>query len=153
MKRGTKSITNKMVNNNVAGKNKEDQIHKTLRDSGFRVFREVNIHNNKFEQKRKNRNVDMKFVYGRMERYIESDGKVHGTLETPTTSTLKRNADFERIKLNYILINHESIRELRKIMELKNITIEQLTEFIVTYRAWEEYSKHLAKTEAGEMNL
>ena len=37
-----------------------------------------------------------------------------------------------------------------KIMELKNITTEELTDFLVTYRAWEEYSKHLAKLEAGE---
>jgi len=68
----------------------------------------------------------------------------------PTERTLKRNADFERLKLNYILINHESIKDLRKIMELKNITVDELTEFLVTYRAWEEYSKHLAKLESGE---
>ena len=94
--------------------------------------------------------MDVKFEYGKMERYLESDGKVHGTLEMPTLSTLKRNADFERRKMDYILINHESIKDLRKIMELKNVSIDELTEFLVTYRAWEEYSKHLAKLEAGE---
>lgn len=150
MPRGNKSILNKKINHSISGKNKEDSIHKSLTKSGFRVHREVNIKNGKFTQKYGERNVDIKFAYGKMERYVESDGKVHGTLEMPTASTLKRNADFERIKLNYILINHESIKELRKIMELKNITTEELTDFLVTYRAWEEYSKHLAKLEAGE---
>lgn len=151
MPRGNKSILNKKIDHSTSGKNKEDLIHKTLTGSGFRVFREVNIKSANFHQKKGERNVDIKFVYGKMDRYLESDGKVHGTLETPTESTLKRNADFERNRMNYILINHESIKELRKIMELKNISIEELTEFLVTYRAWEEYSKHLAKLEAGEM--
>ncbi len=148
--RGTKSVKNRMIDHSISGKNKEDNIHKTLTSSGFRVHREVNMKSSKFTQKYGERNIDIKFEYGKMERYLESDGKVHGTLEMPTESTLKRNTDFERIKLNYILINHESIKELRKIMELKNITIDELTEFLVTYRAWEEYSKHLAKLEAGE---
>ncbi len=150
MPRGTKSILNKKIDHSTSGKNKEDNIHKSLTKSGFRVHREVNIKSSKFKQKYGERNVDVKFEYGKMERYLESDGKVHGTLEMPTLSTLKRNADFERRKMDYILINHESIKDLRKIMELKNISIDELTEFLVTYRAWEEYSKHLAKLEAGE---
>ena len=84
-----------------------------------------------------------------MTKLIEVDGKIHGDLEQPTLSTLKRNADFERINLNYILINHESITNLRRIMQkegkFKNITEPDLIEFLVTYRAWEEYSKHLAR--------
>ncbi len=151
MSRGTKDIVRKKTNTGSQGKNKEDLIHKTLTNSGFRVMREVNIQNAKFTQKFKERNVDIKFSYGKLERYLESDGKVHGSLETPTESTLKRNADFERTNMNYILINHESIKDLRKIMDLKNITVDELTEFLVTYRAWEEYSKHLAKIESGEI--
>ena len=153
LSRGTKSIKNLKIDHSISGKNKEDLIHNTLRESGFRVFREVNIKNSKFKQKYGERNIDMKFVYGKMDRYLESDGKVHGTLEAPTESTLKRNADFERIGIDYILINHDSIKELRKIMELKNVTIDELTQFLTTYRAWEEYSKHLAKLEAGEFYL
>lgn len=151
MSRGTKDLIRKKANTGSQGKNKEDLIHTTLRESGFRVMREVNIQNGNFTQKYHERNVDIKFSYGKMERYLESDGKVHGTLETPTESTLKRNADFERTNMNYILINHESIKELRKIMELKNVSVDELTKFIVTYRAWEEYSKHLAKLESGEI--
>ena len=148
--RGNKSVMNKKIDHSISGKNKEDLIHNTLRKSGFRVHREVNIKSGLFHQKYGERNIDVKFEYGKMERYLESDGKVHGSLEMPTEKTLKRNADFERLKLNYILINHESIKDLRKIMELKNITVDELTEFLVTYRAWEEYSKHLAKLESGE---
>jgi hypothetical protein len=149
--RGQKSIKNKMIDHHISGKNKEDHIHHILTKNGFQVKREVLISSGKFEQKHHERRIDMKISYHKMDRYLESDGKIHGTLEQPTESTLKRNADFERANLPYMIINHESIRELRKIMELKNITIEELTEFLVTYRIWEEYSKHLAKLEAGVM--
>jgi len=148
---GKKSITNHMINHKVSGKNKEDLIHQILTKNGFAVRRECGISDGRFNQKYHNRQIDIRFTYGKMDRWLESDGRVHGTLEQPTQRTLDRNADFERGKLKYVLINHESIRELRKIMGLKNITIDQLTEFLVTYRAWEEYSKHLAKLEAGEM--
>jgi len=135
----------KKVNTGSQGKNKEDIIHKCLTDMNFRVIREYPISNIAFDQKFKQRKIDMKIMYGDMELYLESDGKVHGDLETPTKSTLKRNSDFNKAGMNYILINHESIRILRKIMELKNISLEELTEFITVYRAWEEYSKHLAR--------
>ncbi|UVF62467.1 hypothetical protein [Nitrososphaeria virus YSH_922147] len=148
-----KNLTNKMINHSISGKNKEDHIHSILTKNGFAVKREVVISDGRFQQARKTRSVDIKFTYGKMERYLESDGQVHGTLEQPTIQTLKRNADFERTNLPYIIINHESIRELRKIMELKNITIEQLTEFLTTYLAWMEYSKFLAKLEAGSLYL
>jgi len=140
-----------MINHSVSGKNKEDHIHQVLTDGGFHVQREVTCVSPLFRQKLKQRKIDMKINYGKMVVYLESDGKVHGTLETPTQSTLKRNADFELGNLPYIIINHESIIELRKIMNLGHITTEKLTEFIVTYRMWEEYSKHLAKIEAGEI--
>jgi len=145
-----KNLTNKMIDHSVSGKNKEDLIHSALREYGFQVFREVKINDGRFEQKHHTRSVDIKYQYGKMERYMESDGKVHGNLETPTESTIRRNRDFEKAKLQYNLVNHESIRELRKIMQLKNITVEELTKFLVVYQAWEQYSKHLAKVEAGE---
>ncbi len=51
MPRGTKDIVRKKTNTGSQGKNKEDLIHKTLTNSGFRVMREVNIQNAKFTQK------------------------------------------------------------------------------------------------------
>jgi hypothetical protein len=145
-----KNLTNKMIDHSVSGKNKEDLIHSALTEYGFKVFREVKVSDGRFDQKYHTRNIDMKYCYGKMDRYLESDGKVHGNLETPTQSTMKRNSDFEKAKIQYTLVNHESIRELRKIMELKNVSIEELTKFLVVYNAWQEYSKHLAKLEAGE---
>jgi len=153
MKRGTNDLIRKKANTGSQGKNKEDIIHKALTSSGFRIIREFPVKHERFQQKMGMRNVDMKITYGHMELYLESDGKVHGTLETPTFSTQKRNMDFNRAKMNYILINHESIKELRKIMELKNITVEQLTEFLATYRAWEEYSKYLSNPPEGDYIL
>lgn len=145
-----KNLTNKMIDHSVSGKNKEDLIHSALREYGFQVFREVKVSNGRFDQKYHQRSIDIKYQYGKMERYLESDGKVHGNLETPTQSTLKRNSDFEKARIPYMIINHESIRELRKIMGLKNVSVEELTKFLVVYNAWQEYSKHLAKVEAGE---
>lgn len=145
-----KNLTNKMIDHSVSGKNKEDLIHQALTEYGFQVFREAKVSNGKFDQKHKQRSVDIKYQYGKMERYLESDGKVHGNLENPTESTLKRNTDFEKAKMQYMIINHESIKELRKIMGLSNVSVEELTKFLVVYNAWQEYSKHLAKVEAGE---
>lgn len=146
---GRKSITNYMVNHSISGKALEDFVHNVLTKNYFKVHREVVVQSQKFSQKLHYRKIDIKFVYGKMTRYMEVDGKIHGDLEQPTLSTLKRNADFERVNLNYILINHESITNLRRIMQkegkFKNITEPDLIEFLVTYRAWEEYSKHLAR--------
>ena len=104
-------------------------------------------------QKHKERNIDIKFTYGKMDRFLECDGKIHGSLETPTESTIKRNADFERINLDYILINDESIKFLKKVMndegKMIGIKTDDIIEFLVTYLAWMEYSKHLARQEAG----
>jgi hypothetical protein len=153
--RGRKSIINKMINHKVSGKELEDLVHTVLTRCRFHTSREVEMSSGKFEQKHHKRNIDIKFTYGKMERYLEVDGKIHGSLEMPTETTLKRNADFERVKLNYILINHESITFLRKIMQeegkISGVKESELIEFLVSYRAWEEYSKHLAKLEAGEM--
>jgi len=155
--RGTKSIKNRMINHKVSGKALEDLVHKVLTDCRFRCMREVNIQNEKFEQKYKQRNIDIKYIYGSMDRYLEVDGKIHGSLEQPTASTLKRNADFERIGLQYTLINHESITTLRKIMQsegkLSSVKEPDIIEFLVSYMAWQEYSKHLAKIEAGCMHI
>lgn len=149
-----KGIMNKMINHKVSGKALEDLVHTTLTNCRFHTVRESLIHNEKFEQKYKERKIDIKFTYGQMDRYLEVDGKIHGSLEQPTPSTLKRNADFERIGLDYILINHESITFLRKIMQeegkLSGVRESELIEFLVSYRAWEEYSKHLAKMEIEE---
>ena len=150
MPRGTKSILNKKIDHSTSGKNKEDLIHSALTEYGFQVFREVEYSSAKFDQKHHKRKIDIKYQYGKMERYLESDGKVHGNLESPTESTMKRNTDFEKANIKYSLVNHESIRELKKLMSLSNVTVEELTKFLVVYRAWEEYQKHLAKLEAGE---
>lgn len=155
--RGQKSIKNKMINHSISGKSFEDFIHSVLTKNRFYVTREVLTSNGNYQQQRKERKIDIKYTYGKMERYIEADGKVHGSLEQPTESTLKRNADFERANLPYTLINQESITGIRRMMQdegkLKNITEPDLTEFLVTYLAFMEYSKHLAKIEAGAIHI
>jgi hypothetical protein len=152
---GNKSVKNHMINHSVAGKNKEDLIHRVLTDNKFRVVREASIQDEAFNQKYKQRNVDFKFMYGTMNIYLESDGEVHGDLENPSASTIKRNADFNRINLKYVLINHESIKYLLKLMKedgkMGGISVENMIEFLVTYRAWEEYSKYICTRTEDEI--
>jgi hypothetical protein len=149
MMRGTKSIKNAKINHSVAGKSKEDMIHQALSEY-FNVFREVNIKSANFIQKHGERNVDMVVKYGKDFQFIlESDGKVHGDLENPTINTLKRNSDLLGDGHKLVVINHESIDYLLKIFKEKGmfggVSTDDITRFIVVYRAWEEYSKNLAE--------
>ena len=100
---GRKSITNYMVNHSISGKALEDFVHNVLTKNYFKVHREVVVQSQKFLQKMQYRKIDIKFVYGKMTRYMEVDGKIHGDLEQPTLSTLQRTAHSERETTNYIL--------------------------------------------------
>lgn len=149
-----KNIANNMINHSISGKDMEDFIHSIL-GKYFNVTRESEIKSDKFHQKHHGRKIDIKYTYGEMERFMEIDGKIHGDLENPTESTLKRNADFERIGIGYCyynIINTESIKGIRQTLQkegkLKSINENHLIEFLVTYIAWENYSKHLARKEA-----
>jgi len=126
------------------GNSKIESIVKALSDCGFHCKVEPKIYNEKFSTKNKIRNPDIIISFDDMKVILESDGKVHGTLELPTQQTINRNIDFENTKMNYILINHEHIRELKKILGLV-ASDNDLANFISSYRACEEYSKHIAK--------
>jgi len=119
---------------------KLDPIHQHLTRLGYKVFREPVIENHRFSTRNKIRNPDLKIVYGKFEVYLEVDGKVHGILEAPTENTLKRNADFERTNMNYIVLSEEDCK-------FHGIDIEKLA----AYRVGEEYTKFLAKVENGSL--
>ena len=82
---------------------------------------------------------------------LESDGKVHGSLECPTKSTNERNKDFERTNRQYILINHEQVKVLKQVLGIV-AKDEDLVHFISAYRACEEYCKHQAQRELKAEN-
>lgn len=103
------------------------------------------IHNKKFSTRNNLRNPDIEISFGDMKVYLESDGKVHGDLENPTDNTVKRNIDFENAKMTYILINHDHVNMLKKILHLV-ANDDDLIRFLAAYRVCEEFSKHKAKT-------
>ena len=126
------------------GDDKIRTIIKALSDCGFYCSIEPKIHNEKFSTRNKIRNPDIEIKFGDMRIYLESDGKVHGDLENPTERTTKRNLDFENTDMSYILINHEHVKSLKKILELV-ANDDDLIRFLAAYRACEEYSKYQAK--------
>jgi hypothetical protein len=127
-------------------------IVETLNNCGFHCEVEPKIHDVRFSTKNKIRNPDIVIKFGGMVLILESDGKVHGNLEMPTKSTIQRNTDFENTFRNYILINHEHIRELKKILCIV-ANDEDLANFIAAYRACEEYSKSISKKQAKPIIL
>ena len=130
--------------NDNFGNAKIYSIVDTLNNCGFHCKIEPKIYDERFSTKNKIRNPDIVITFGGMTVILESDGKVHGNLEMPTKSTIQRNMDFENTFRNYILINHEHIKELKKILCIV-ANDEDLANFISAYRACEEYSKSLSK--------
>lgn len=144
--KGKKSFihnANKKTNDNF-GNAKIYAIVDTLNSCGFHCEVEPKIYDERFSTKNKIRNPDIVVKFGDMVLIIESDGKVHGNLEMPTKSTLQRNIDFENTFRDYILINHEHINELKKILGIV-AKDDDLSNFVAAYRACEEYSKHMAR--------
>jgi len=119
-------------------------IAKTLTDLGFSCVFEPKIYSDKFSTANKIRNPDLKISFGKMITYLESDGKVHQTLEMPNDRTQKRNEDFERAEIPYILINHETLHELKKILKIA-IPKDDLIKIISVYCVLEQYAKFLAR--------
>ena len=127
------------------GDSKIRTIIKALSDCGLHCKIEPKIHNKKFSTRNNLRNPDIEISFGDMKVYLESDGKVHGDLENPTDNTVKRNIDFENAKMTYILINHDHVNMLKKILHLV-ANDDDLIRFLAAYRVCEEFSKHKAKT-------
>jgi len=130
------------------GNDKIQKIVGTLSDIGFHCKIEPVLTNEKFSTRNKIRNPDIQITFGNMSILLESDGKVHGDLEQPTKNTMERNKDFERTGMEYIIINHEHINTLKKLLNIV-ISDEELMRFLSAYRACEEYCKDLAKKENG----
>jgi len=131
------------------GSSQIELIAKTLTSLGFSCIFEPRILSDNFSTQNKIRNPDLKISFGKMTRFLESDGRVHGTLEQPTSSTQRRNEDFERNNMKYILINHETLRELKKILKVV-ISDDDLLKLVSAYLVLEQYGKHLAKVGADK---
>ena len=145
MKKSFINNANKKATENF-GNSKIETIIKALSECGFHCKQEPILTDKRFSTRNKIRNPDIQIKFGSMNVILESDGKVHGDLEQPTKATIERNKDFERTDIDYILVNHEHVNILKKILNIV-ANDDDLVRFLSAYRACEEYSKHLAKEE------
>ena len=120
--------------NSDAEKIDELQSHLTLQ----RIFtvRETAIHDELFSTRNHLRVPDLTLTGTSKTVIIELDGGVHGDLELPNEKTLRRNADYNRAGIIYIILNEQQC-------EAENIDFCDLA----SYRVREV----LSKLKAGEM--
>jgi len=110
----------------------ELQTHLTLQ--GFNFIREKEIFERCFSTRNHLRVPDLTLDVGRL-IVIELDGSIHGSLEFATEKTMRRNADYNRAGIIYILLNEEQ-------MKAENLDMCDLA----SYRVREV----LSKLESGE---
>ena len=100
------SNANKKATENF-GQSKIYAIVDTLNSCGFHCKIEPTIKDEKFSTRNKIRNPDVVLTFDGMIAILESDGKVHGSLECPTKSTNERNIDDNKLKIEVIDENDE----------------------------------------------
>jgi len=138
MPRGKKQWIHNANKNRSRGSDasKLDDIQEFLNEQRLYFTRETAINNGLFSTRNHIRVPDLSMWKGDKLIVIELDGKVHQSLEDPTKKTLRRNADYNRAGIIYILINEEQA-------EAYNLELRDLT----AYRVREV----LSKLESGEM--
>ena len=110
---------------------KLDEIQSKL---PFATVREKTIQNESFtNQARRNRVVDLVTTNTTPKLIIELDGKSHGGLGSidESTATQKRNADFMRAGLPYIIVNEE-------LADYLNLDKIKLMEYLIYHKLSEE---------------
>ena len=89
--------------------NKLDDIQQHLTQQGFNFIREKEIFERCFSTRNHLRVPDLTMDAGRLV-VIELDGSIHGSLEFQTEKTRRRNADYNRAGIIYILLNEEQMK-------------------------------------------
>lgn len=113
---------------------KLDDIQQHLNQQGLYFERERTLHNPLFKTKNNCRIPDLSMFQNRKPIVIELDGPVHGSLEMQAEKTKRRNADYNRAGIIYILLNEQQAKEEH--LELQNLA---------SYRVREVLSKLEAK--------
>ncbi len=137
MPRGKKSFIHQANKNRDRNSDayKLDDVQQHLTQQGFNFIREREIHNTLFSTRNAIRVPDLSYWAGDKLIVIELDGGIHGSLEMPTEKTMKRNADYNRAGIIYILLNEEQCKA-------ENLPVVDLA----SYRVREV----LTKLEAGD---
>jgi len=86
---------------------KLDDIQQHLTQQKFNFIRERIIYDELFSTRNHIRVPDLSMVRGRKMIVIELDGGIHGSLEMQSERTKTRNADYNRARIIYILLNEE----------------------------------------------
>ncbi len=107
------------------------------KDLPFKTVREALVTDERFTQARKNRNVDLKTTNTVPNIYIELDGKSHGGLGSidESNATQKRNADFTRAGIPYVIVNEELADYLK-------LDYVKLMEYLIWHKLSEEMAKN-----------
>ncbi len=107
---------------------KIDDIQQHLNQQRLNFIREREIYNPLFSTRNHVRVPDLSMKYKNKLIVIELDGGIHSSLETPTNKTLRRNADYNRAGIIYILINEEQAEKEQ--LELHNLTCYRVREVL-----------------------
>lgn len=109
------------------------------RDLPFATVREKTVTHELFTQARKNRNVDLMTTNTTPRIIIELDGKSHGGLGSidESTATQKRNADFTRANMPYVIVNEE-------LADYLNLDKIKLMEYLIYHKLSEEMARNNA---------
>ena len=94
--------------NSDAGKIDEIQTHLTLQN--IHSIRERELFDARFNTRNKLRVPDLTVTHKGKLIVIELDGPVHGSLEFQSEKTKRRNADYNRAGIIYILLNEEQCK-------------------------------------------
>jgi len=89
---------------------KLDELQTHLNLQGLHFMRENPISDNLFTTRNLLRVPDLSHWHGDKLIVIELDGSIHGSLEFATEKTMRRNADYNRAGIIYILLNEEQMK-------------------------------------------
>ena len=110
---------NKKATRNFDAK-KLDPIQTTLLRYGISTVRERETYNEKFETKNHIRIPDLTDTKHKI--IIEHDTfKIHGELSAPNERTERRNGDYKRAGINFVVINEDLCKELN--LNESNLTV------------------------------
>lgn len=107
---------------------KLDYIQDHLNQQGLYFEREKELYNSLFETKNKLRVPDLTMFQKEKLIVIELDGPIHGSLEMQTEKTRRRNADYNRAGIIYILLNEQQAKE--EYLELENLASYRVREVL-----------------------
>jgi len=135
--KGTKHDIHRATKNRTRNSDAEklDDIQQHLTQQLLYFEREKPLYNSLFSTKNHLRVPDLTMFQKEKLIVIELDGGIHGSLEMQTDKTKKRNADYNRANIIYILLNEQQAKEEH--LELENLATYRVREVLCKLEAKE----------------